>query len=339
MNLKTVILLLACACLIACKKKHTDPGTTTTSTTTDISAYKGTGSVTQGKGTTTTVNLFPGCQGSRTSVLGTITSTDNKTWTVPAETNFTTTSFPFASDLNNICAGHNYTTDAQAVAALNPANVVTIDADGSIVTAYIYADNYFEMYVNGVPVGKDPVPYTPFNSSIIQFKVKKPYTIAVKLVDWEENPGLGSENNGEAYHPGDGGFVAVFKNSTGGIDEVTSSSWKAQTFYTAPIKDLGCLVETGTSRTSAGCSTTGVADGSKFYGIHWALPADWFSKTFDDSGWPQATVFTNNTVGVGNQTAYTNFTNIFDDPSKDAAFIWSSSLILDNLVVVRQTVR
>jgi hypothetical protein len=33
-----------------------------------------------------------------------------------------------------------------------------------------------------------------------------------------------------------------------------------------------------------------------------------------------------------------NFTDIFDDPKADADFIWSSNLILDNLVLLRQTV-
>lgn len=249
--------MLMAGSLLNCKRDETttDPGTST-------STYKGTGSVTQGKATTVTANLFASCNG-RIAGIGTITSTDRKTWTVPADVDFTKTGFPFASDLSNGCSGHQYTTEAQALAALTGSDVVTIDADGDIVTAYIFADNYFEMYINGVPVGKDPVPYTPFNSSLVRFKVKKPYTVAVKLVDWEENLGLGSENNGgSAYKPGDGGLVAVFKNKSGVIEAVTNSKWKAQTFYTAPVKDLSCLTESGTSRLSASCNTDGVGDGS-----------------------------------------------------------------------------
>jgi hypothetical protein len=310
----------------------TDPGTST-------STYTGTGSVTQGKAATTTTNLFASCNG-RVAGIGTITSTDKKTWTVPADVDFTKTSFPFASDLSNSCSNHQYTTEAQALAALTGSDVVTIDADGDIVTAYIFADNYFEVYINGVPVGKDPVPYTPFNSSLVRFKVKKPYTVAVKLVDWEENLGLGSENNGGfAYKPGDGGLVVVFKNKSGVIEAVTNSKWKAQTFYTAPVKDLSCLTESGTSRLSASCNTDGVADGSTYYGVHWVVPADWYSKTFDDSAWPTASTYSNATVGVDNKPEYTNFSSIFDNATSNADFIWSTNLLLDNLVIVRYTVQ
>ncbi|WP_413691571.1 hypothetical protein [Psychromonas sp. KJ10-2] len=80
--------------------------------------------------------------------------------------------------------------------------IIEIDADGEVVTAYIFADNYFEMYINGIAVGKDPVPFTKFNSNIVQFKVKKPFDIAILAVDWEENLGTGTESNrGASAHP------------------------------------------------------------------------------------------------------------------------------------------
>ena len=54
--------------------------------------------------------------------------------------------------------------------------IVEIDKDGEVVTGFIIADNYFQLYVNGKLVGVDAVPYTPFNSSIVRFRVKRPYT-------------------------------------------------------------------------------------------------------------------------------------------------------------------
>lgn len=45
------------------------------------------------------------------------------------------------------------------------------------------------------------------------------------------------------------------------------------------------------------------------------------------------------TIGVDNKTAYTNFTDIFDNAANDAQFIWSSNVILDNEVMVRKTVQ
>ena len=301
--------------------------------------YSGTASVTQGLATTTTTGNLYTCAGGRIAAVGTITASDNSVWTVPAVTNYMNTSFPFASDLNNACNGNNYTTSATALAALNGSDIVTIDTNGEIITAYIFADNYFEMYINGVPVGKDNVPFTQFNSNIVRFKVNRPFTISLLLVDWEERLGVGGETNGGyTYHCGDGGMVAVFKDASNNIIAKTGSDWKAQTYYTAPIMNLSCPIESGTSRLSANCSTADSNSGTAYYGLHWARPANWTLATFDDSSWPAATTFTNATIGVDNKPAYTNFTTIFDDVSNDAQFIWSKNVILDNEVIVRKMV-
>lgn len=309
--------------------------------TCSFAQYTGTGSVTQGLATNvTTANLYSTCSvGSRVAAVGTITATDNTIWTVPAVNNFANTSFPFASDLNNGCNGNNYTTSAIALAALNGSDIVTIDATGEIITAYVFADNYFEMYINGVAVGKDKVPFTEFNSSIVRFKVNRPFTIAMLLVDWEERLGVGAETNGGfTYHCGDGGMVAVFKDASNNIVAKTGTDWKAQTFYTAPIMSLACATESGTSRLSTNCSTANSNSGSTYYGLHWARPTNWTTASFDDSTWPSATTFSNAVIGVDNKPSYTNFTNIFDDASNDAQFIWSKNVILDNEVIVRKTV-
>lgn len=300
--------------------------------------YMGTASVTQGLATTTISNLY-NCTGGRIAALGTITATDASTWTVPAETQYSNTGFPFASDLNNVCNGHNYATANAALAALNGSDIVTIDPSGELITAYVFADNYFEMYINGIPVGKDNVPFTQFNSSIVRFKVHRPFTIAMLLIDWEERLGVGCETNGGfSYHCGDGGMVAVFKDAANNIIATTGPDWKAQTFYTAPIMDLSCPTENGTLRLSGNCSTANSNFGSSYYGLHWSKPANWQNAAFVDTSWPSATTYSNATIGVDNKPAYTNFTGIFDDPSNDAQFIWSTNVVLDNEVIVRKTV-
>ena len=305
-------------------------------TTEPIVSYAGTASVTQGLATTTTTNLFPA--GQRVAGLGTITATDGSIWTMPAVVNYTNSSFPIAPDLYNPY-GTKYTSAAAALAAFKSSDIVEIEANGEFITGYIFADNYFELYINGTPVGKDAIPFTDFNSHIVKFRVKKPFTIAMKLVDWEENLGLGSESSGgSAYHPGDGGMVAVFKDASGKIIATTGSEWKAQTFYTAPIKDLSCPSENGAVRSSADCSTSDANDGAQFYGLHWKVPATWMETNFDDSAWPSATPYTNAVIGVNNKPSYTNFTDTFDDVSNDAEFIWSTNVILDNEVIVRYRV-
>lgn len=303
-----------------------------------FSQYSGTGLVTQGMGTITQSNLYT-CTGGRTTNIGTITANNQSVWTVPAEVNLTNPNFPFASNLHNVCTGATYANSNQALAALTGNDIVNIDATGELITAYIFADNYFELYINGIPVGKDNVPYTQFNSNIVRFRVNKPFTIAILLVDWEENLGIGTElSGGFTHHSGDGGLVAVFKDESNATIAKTNNSWKAQTFYTAPIVDLICPTENGSQRLSNNCLIQDSNDGSAYYGLHWARPSNWQNANFDDALWPDATTFTNAEIGVNNKPAYTNFTNIFDEANNDAQFIWSSNVVLDNEVIVRHTV-
>ncbi len=288
--------------------------------------YTGTGSVTQGLGIVTTANLLPSCTSNHVTPIGTIKSTDNKEWIVPAENNFATGTK--LSDLSNPC--NRVTPTTLAAADLTNVPVKVIDAGGDVITGYIFADNYFELYINGVLVGIDPIPFTPFNSCVVKFKVSKPYTIAVKLIDWEENVGLGSEirNATELYHPGDGGFIAQFSDGT-----VTDATWKAQTFYIAPIQVLNTVVELPNGTRSTANATTTPTCNATCYGIHYPIPTNWTDRSFNDAGWPNATLYT--AAQVTNDASYTNFATT---AWSNAKFIWTSNLILDNLVLVRKTV-
>lgn len=293
-------------------------------------------SFTKGPAVVTHKGLF-GCErgffgpSMRISAVGRITSDDGKHWVVPADTHFLTG--PKAADLYNECAG----TTPGSMAEVDLARMPVLDAGGTEeFVAYIFADNYFELYVNGRLLAVDPVPFTPFNSNIVRFTADRPVTVAFKLVDWEENLGLGSEANWSSeFHPGDGGLVAHFKNASGRTVLLTDGTWRAQTFYTAPLNDRACLKVSGGTRDSSACDTKGDRNGATYSGAHWTIPKNWMAPGFDDSDWPRATTFTNRTVGVRNKRSYTNFTDIFDTPGADAQFIWSSNLILDNLVLVR----
>jgi hypothetical protein len=292
------------------------------------SNYTGTGSITKGIGTTVTSNLLSGCTGSRISAVGSIASTDGSTtWIVPGENQFATATK--ATDLYNDCSGVKLTDISQLDKTKIPTTV--IDSEGTVITAYIFADNYFELYINGTLIGVDAVPYTPFNSSVLQFKVKRPYTIAIKLIDWEENLGVGTEvNSGSSYHSGDGGMVAYFSDGT-----KTDATWKAQTFYIAPLEDVSVVTEEADGTRSTASAPSQTTCNGNCYALHWAIPSAWTSKTFDDSGWPSATLYSTSTVGVDNKAAYTNFASTWST----ASFIWSSNLVLDNLVLARKTVQ
>ncbi|TWU07403.1 hypothetical protein [Allorhodopirellula heiligendammensis] len=270
----------------------------------------------------------------RTANIGTIRSDDGVEWTVPAKTHFGTAMK--APDLYN--EANAVTPDR--VADVNLAQIPVIDAGGDeVFTAYIFGDNYFEFYVNGNLLAVDPIPMTPFNSSVIRFKAQRPFTIGIMGVDWEERLGLGFEKfRGAVFHQGDAGLVAVVKDESEETVAVTDQSWKAQTFYTSPLKSKECLVLKGPWRDSSNCGTDDVDDGTSHFAAHWPIPDDWAAADFDDRDWPNAVTYTNDFVGVENKPAYTNFTDLFDNPSADAKFIWSSSLVHDNLVLLRTTI-
>ncbi|MBE8607658.1 hypothetical protein [Vibrio sp. OPT10] len=296
----------------------------------NINDYKGSASITQGLAKTVDTNLFECANGrSRVAGIGQIVDADGKVWTVPAQNHFTTA--PKVVDLYEECA--NITPDSIADVDEESVPVAVIDSDGEEITGYIFADNYFELYINGQLVAVDTVPFTPFNSSIVKFKVNKPYTIAVKVIDWEESLGLGTEDNrGKAFHPGDGGFIASFSDGT-----VTGSDWQAQTFYTAPIYDLSCLSEVDSKRLSESCTTEGTDNGENAYAAHWETPSGWMAKDFDAASWPQATEYSEDEIGVNNKKSYMNFIDKFGGVG--ASFIWSTNVVLDNEVLLRYEVK
>lgn len=283
-------------------------------------------SVTQGQGIVLIEDLMPLCKSNHTTPLGYISSTDGKVWMVPTDS--TLLHAPILYDLYNQCNGFMPLTLSSVSTSNVP--VTTIDEDGEVITGFLFADNYFEFYINGILIGVDAVPFTPFNSSIVKFKVKRPYTIAVKLVDWEEHVGLGSEiqNANTKYHAGDGGFIAQFSDGT-----VTDATWKTQCFYIAPLASPDVVTELASGVHSTAGVTTNPPFEDKCYGLHYEIPMDWTSPAYDDASWPNAFLYT--AAQVTNQAAYTNFAN---DAWKNANFIWSSNLILDNVVLTKKTV-
>lgn len=289
-------------------------------------------SFSQGRGAVTIAKLYE-CPGGRPTPVGTVKSNDGNTWTVPADNQFQTGRK--AADLYNPC--NEVTPRGLSAVDINAIPIVDIDADGEVITGYLMADNYFELYVNGKLVAIDAVPFTPFNSSIVRFKAKRPYTLAVRLVDWEENIGLGTESgNGGNFHPGDGGFIARFSDGT-----VTDASWKAQSFYIAPLNKPTDVTERGNVHDTAKLGRTypqapaQTSCKEQCFAAHYPISANWSAANFNDADWPAAVIFTQKEMGLDNQAAYTNVSDAFGK----AQVIWSMNLVYDNLVLTRKTVR
>ncbi len=160
----------------------------------------------------------------------------------------------------------------------------------------VYADNWFMLYVNGRLVAVDPIQFTPHNVVSVDFLPEYPMTIAVLAKD-NADPKTGLEYGSSI---GDGGFILKFGDGT-----VTNASWKAKSFFHGPVNG-----ETGQPKARQE-----------------PLPADWWTIHFDDHSWQNAREFT--AEDVDPKQPY------FDHDFKDARFIWTDDLALDNTVVFR----
>jgi len=186
--------------------------------------------------------------------------------------------------------------------------------------AEVWADNWFELYINGKKVGQDSVPITTeksFNSEKIKFTATYPFTVAVLAKDFAENAS-GLEYIGKSNQQiGDGGIVLQIRDLTkNAIVAATDRSWKSLVINKSPLNPE-CVT-----------SSAPLTD------CKWqqsAAPTSWTSKTFNDKNWISATEFTKEAVGV--KEGYFNISW-----SSSAQLIWSSDLKLDNQVLLRKII-
>ena len=262
-------------------------------------------------------NLAKACAGSTRRFMearcGIVVAEDGTRVQVPAKP----AGGPDPTDLYNDCSGvgHNPT-------HLEDLETVVIDPDGEEVTGYVFGDNYYELYVNGTIVARDPVGFIPFNSGIVRLKAKRPFTYAVKLVDWGTHLGIGMEY--DRWNVGDGGFIARFSDGT-----ETGANWKCRTYYISPLEDRSCV---GPGPDTSACPERPPCverDPASCRALHFRVPEDWASQGFDDSDWHQASTYP--ASAVTNQRAYRNY----EDRFGSADFIWSHNLDQDNLVLCR----
>ncbi len=262
----------------------------------------------------------------RVARCGTLTDDDGTSREVPA---------PITDGFTNVDIFNNCTGTGDNADFESELTTQVIDQSGTEITAYLFADNYYEFYVNGTFAGRDPVGFTPFNSAAARYQAQYPVTYAVLLVDWEEFIGVGlEERNG--FHIGDGGFIAAFSDGN-----VTSADWKCRMFYAAPLDDASCVVEDvngiadssacSSSDTTVACVSNDPENSCQAY--HQTLPDNWASPEYDDSNWPSASTYSAD--DVTNADGFRNYENTL---FSGASFIWTSNLNLDNQVVCRATV-
>lgn len=168
------------------------------------------------------------------------------------------------------------------------------------VRATVYADNAFQLFLNGELVAVDSIAFVPHNVVEVDILPAYPMTIAVMAVD-NADPATGMEYANTSI--GDGGFILKLGDGT-----VTDASWKAKRIAWGPVDG-----DTENPRVE-----------------HVPVPAGWSDEGFDDSAWPHATEYSEATVDPKQPYFVHDF--------EGARFIWSDDLKLDNVVLFRTVI-
>jgi len=174
---------------------------------------------------------------------------------------------------------------------------VSGSGDTETITATVYADNWFEMYVNGRRVAVDPIRFRPHNVVTFELKAEYPMTIAIRAED-NADPRTGMEYDDTQI--GDGGFALRLSDGT-----ITDASWRAQCFSRGPVG--GDVQNPSVEREP--------------------LPERWFAPDFDDGAWASAVEFASEKVDPK--------ACFFEHDFGAARFVWSEDLALDNTVLLR----
>ena len=190
-------------------------------------------------------------------------------------------------------------------------------------TAEVWADNWFEMSINGVKVAEDSVPITTersFNAERFSFDAKLPFSIGLKAMDFKEN------NSGLEYigsrrqQMGDGGVIAQIRNSKGELVAATDGTWQCLVTHEAPL-DKSCADEENPIAGEGSCGFNEVE-----------TPTDWTLLDFDDSDWTNAQVYSESEVRPKDGYNRINWAD-------EAKLIWGPDLETDNTLLCRTVVK
>lgn len=195
---------------------------------------------------------------------------------------------------------------ASTSATTTTVTAATGSSDARAVTGWIYADNWFQLYVNGDLAATDPTPFKPFEVVPVSFTATLPMTIAIIAKDYAD-PVTGLEYDNTKV--GDGGLIVHLSNGT-----VSSTAWKAKVIERGPLNLNDCLA--APSR----CVVEKIG-----------APTNWTMPGFDDSGWGSASQHTRDDV----QPHADDFDRYDWTGSQ---FIWGPDLLVDNTVLFRTTI-
>ena len=189
-------------------------------------------------------------------------------------------------------------------------------------SADVWADNWFEMRINGRRVAEDSVPITTersFNAESFEFEATRPFVIGLVARDFREND-TGLEYIGTGRQQmGDGGVILQIRNAAGETVAVSNAGWQCLVIHTAPL-DRSCAREANPVAGEGACAFEAMDE-----------PAGWDQAGFDATDWPQASEYSE--AEVSPKDGYDRINWV-----EGARLIWGPDLELSNTVLCRLTV-
>lgn len=210
----------------------------------------------------------------------------------------------------------------RSLAAVLLCSISTIAVGSETFSADVWADNWFEMRIDGMQVAEDSVPITTersFNAESFSFQAERPFVLGVVAKDFKEND-TGLEYIGtNRQQMGDGGIILQIRDASGGIVAVSSAKWSCLVIHTAPL-DKSCE---GAKEPVAGVSPCAFNSEDE--------PEGWDTASFDASAWPHAYVYSAQEVRPKDGYDEINWEN-------NAELIWGPDLEQSNTVLCRLTI-
>lgn len=195
-------------------------------------------------------------------------------------------------------------------------------ASAETFSADVWADNWFEMRIDGEQVALDSVPITTersFNAESFTFEADRPFTIGLFARDFIQNDtGLEYIGTGRKQM-GDGGVILQIRDAADNTVAVSDAGWHCLVIHTAP-RDKACEDVSDPVAGEGACGFEITAE-----------PSGWDQAGFDASAWPRASVFP--AAVVSPKGGYDGISW-----SPDAEFIWGPDLEQSNSILCRLTV-
>ena len=186
----------------------------------------------------------------------------------------------------------------------------------------VWADNWFELRVDGVKVAEDSVPITTersFNAESFSLEAEKPFVLGLVAKDFKEND-TGLEYIGtRRQQMGDGGVILQMKDAAGQTVIVSNDAWHCLVIHNAPL-DKSCERADDPEPGQGACGFDSMDE-----------PTGWDTPGFDASSWAPASIYSEAQVDPK-----MGYDKIRWDSS--AQLIWGPDLEQNNTVLCRLSV-